>query len=177
MKAEIYKDINVSAPESKLKKLCKGLTVTLTPSDLKEGDKHLKVHHLMYKKMMAARKNGKGCRLMLSPAEIHASGSILDDIWGGVKSGLKWVGTQALNGIQQGAKDFTGNNPLGNKVIDSLREGARNLTGLGLKVKKTKTTKTTKKPSTEDMKAKMARVRSFKKNAKKTHESGSFLLY
>jgi len=174
MKAEIYKDINVSAPESKLKKLCKGLSVTLTPSDLKEGDKHLKVHHLMYKKMMAARKNNKGCRLMLSPEEIHASGSILDDIWSGVKSGVKWLGTQALNGIQQGAKDFTGNNPLANKVIDTLRSGAKDLTGLGLKVKKTKTTK---KTSTEDMKAKMARVRSFKKNAKKTHESGSFLLY
>lgn len=168
MKAEIYKDINISAPLSKLKKLAKGQAINLTASDLKEGDKHLKVHHLMHKKMMTARRNNKGCRLMLSEPEIHASGSLWDDIKSGLATAGKFLGTAALDGIQDATKAVTGNSPLGNRLIDSIRGKVKDVTGLGVKqVKKPK-----KAVSSEEMKARMAKVRSFKKN----HKGGSFLL-
>jgi hypothetical protein len=173
----MYKDINTSIPTTKLKKIAKGHTVSLTASDLKEGPKHLKVHHLTHKKMMNARKNNKGCRITLSQPEVHESGSLWDDIKGGLSSVGNWLKDSGVGSALADAGQQALTPIIGDKAAQIGRKVFKSLSGVGIKQGKTKTkTKAPKKTvSSEEMKARMARVRSFKKN-NKAHASGSFLL-
>ena len=165
MKHNTLHDIHVKAPSHKLKKLANGHIVQLTHEELQHGPHHLKVHHLTHKKIMESRKKLKGARIALSQPEIHASGSL----WDAVKGGLKWLGSQALNGIQSGA---TAAVPELAPVFDAARNGVKTLTGLGVK-KHHKKKHHINHVSSEEMKIRMAKVRAAKKN----HKAGSFLLH
>jgi hypothetical protein len=157
MKHQMYHDIHISAPAHKLKKLAKGHSVQFAHHEIEHGPNHIKVHHETHKKLQAARRNKKGARVALTEHEIMHSGSL----WDAIKSGAKWLGSQALNGIEAGASAAV---PELAPVFSSIRGGVKNLTGLGVKQ--------STKGSTA-MKERMAKVRA----AKKTHKAGSFALY
>lgn len=167
---EVCRVGNIS--KSKLKKAMAGGTISLTPTEL-SGTCSLVLHPTNAKKVKTAQAANKGTRLQITPGEIQhdimyskemAGGSIWDDIVSGVKTGVKWLGTQALDGIAQGTKGLLGDSNLGNKAVDFVRNGVRDVTGMGFKVQK----------GSPEAKAKMAALRQ-KKMAKKS-QGGSFKL-
>ena len=65
-------ELSITGPQ--LVKLFKGYPVQLTSDALKNYNSRALLHPLMSKKVEAARKKGKGCRLMCSPEEILHTG-------------------------------------------------------------------------------------------------------
>lgn len=165
VKHATHHEVKVNLPHHKLKKLANGHRVQVEHHEIGHGPHHLTLHHETHKKLLHARTNKKGMRLgPLTHEEIMASGSL----WDTLKSGAKWLGSQALNGIQAGA---TAAVPELAPVFSGIRSGVKSLTGLGLKHKHVASHK-----GSTAMKERMAAVRAAKGKSKK-HESGSFLLY
>ncbi len=126
--------------QAKLKKAAKGGTISLSKDEL-EGNQALVLHPENAKKVAAAKKAKRGTRLVILPGEIEhdmryheqtEGGSLWSTLGNAALTGLKWLGTSALDGIQNAAKDVLGNSKLGDRVVDAGREGIRNLTGLGV---------------------------------------------
>ena len=162
-------------PKSKLKKAMAGGTVSLTPTEL-SGTCSLVLHPTNAKKVKAAQASKKGTRIQITPGEIEhdqmysremQGGSLWDDIVSGVKTGVKWLGTQALDGIAQGTKGLLGDSTLGNKAVDFVRSGVKDLTGMGVSGGKVAAGSTAAKE-------KMAKLRAIR--AAKKSQGGSFRL-
>ena len=126
--------------KSKLKKAALGGTISLTKSEL-EGNNALVLHPENAKKIAAAKKAKRGTRLSILPGEIEhdmryheqtEGGSLWGMLGNAALSGLKWLGSQALNGIADGAKTALGDGKVANLAVNAGREGIRNLTGLGV---------------------------------------------
>lgn len=159
---ETHESIHMNIPHHKLKKLASGHIVQLTHEEIQHGPHHLHLHHLHTKRIHHARIHHKGLRLgPLTEHEIMKSGSL----WDLVKKGAKWLGTQALNGIQAGASAAV---PELAPVFSGIRSGVQNLTGLGLK-------HASHMKGSASMKERMAKVRAAKKH-KAGNLGGSFLL-
>lgn len=126
--------------QAKLKKASKGGTISLSKDDL-EGNQALVLHPENAKKVQAAKKAKRGTRLSIMPGEIEhdmryheqtEGGSLWGMLGNAALSGLKWLGSQALNGIADGAKTALGDGKVANLAVNAGREGIRNLTGLGV---------------------------------------------
>lgn len=83
--------ISISLTPKQLKKLAIGHAVQLSSNSIKGGEHKIDVHPLTYKKIMRARKSGKGIRLMLSQDEIQGSG-LLDVLKNMFEGGKKVFG-------------------------------------------------------------------------------------
>jgi hypothetical protein len=80
-------EVNIKLSPSQVKKLTMGHSINLSKQAVKGGPYKLIVHPMVYKRLMRARKNNKGVRLMLSKAEIEGSGimDVLKNIFEGGK--------------------------------------------------------------------------------------------
>jgi len=85
-------DVKVTLSEKQLKKLAKGKVVQLAHKHL-NGSQALKVGHETYKKLIKAKKSGKGVRIMLEPDELEGSG-----IFKAFKKSAKRLAKQAAKG-------------------------------------------------------------------------------
>lgn len=165
VKHATHKEVHMNIPSEKLKKLAKGHRIQLSHSEISHGPCHFTLHHETAKKLHSARACGKGMRVgPLTHEEIHASGSL----WDTIKTGFNKYVKPVLSGVGDAIA-------YANPELAPLREGVRNITGVGIAKKPTKT-KAPSKAGSAEMKAKMAKIRSMKKGGAK-HESGSFLLY
>jgi hypothetical protein len=122
--------------QSKLKKAAMGGAINLSKDEL-EGNQALVLHPENAKKVEAAKKAKRGTRMIITPGEIEHDIRYHEQteggsLWDTVKSGLKWLGTQALDGIAAGGKEILGDSKFANAVVDTARNGIRNLTGLGV---------------------------------------------
>jgi hypothetical protein len=84
-------EVSVSLSKSQLKKLAMGHPVQLSARALSGGQHTLVVHPLTHKKLMRAKRAGKGTRIMLSREEIEGSG-IMDVLKGLYEGGKKVFG-------------------------------------------------------------------------------------
>lgn len=148
-------------PPKKLKKALEGNAIRLTNAELK-GDRVMVVNKLNEKAIKKAQNKGAGLTTHFTPdearrdMEYHRSmgaGMHGGSIWDTIKGGLKWLGTQALNGIADASKAAVG--PALSPLVDVARGGVEKLTGLGVK-------RATGK-GTPEMKAKMAAIRAKRK--------------
>lgn len=194
-KHQTHHEVHMNIPHHKLKKLAHGHRIQLEHHELSHGPHHLVLHHETAKKLHTARASHKGMRIgPLTHEEIHASGSL----WDTIKTGFNKYVKPVLSGIGDAVA-------YANPELAPLREGVRNITGVGLKhhkkhhmhhehhehshihklengihhmgLKSVKHAKVKKisNASSLEMKARMAKVRAGKKHAE--HKSGSFLLY
>lgn len=171
-----YEVVRVGAiPQSKLKKAMTGGTISLTPTEL-SGTCSLVLHPTNAKKVKAAQAANKGTRLQISPGEVAfdqmyakemQGGSIWSTLGNMALNGLKWIGTNSLNGIADGAKQVLGDSKIGNMAVDAGREGIRTLTGLGVSGGKVAA-------GSQAAKDKMAKLRAIR--AAKKSQGGSFRL-
>ncbi|CAK4734937.1 unnamed protein product [Aphanomyces euteiches] len=137
----------------------KGGTIMLTKDEI-SGETPVLMHPENVKKIQAAKKANKVVRLDITYPEIqhdilhHAGGSI----WDSIKQGLSTVWSY-VKPVVSGIGDAIA---YSNPELAPLREGVRNLTGVGLKPKK----------GSDSAKEMMKAVRS----KKKVKQAGSFLL-
>lgn len=134
-----YQPARLTLSKNQIGNLHRGNTIKLLKHQIGSGPHTILLHPVNHKMLSKAYKSGKGCCLQLSPGEIKATkDSTLEGsgLWDTIKGGLKWLGTQALDGIAQGTKEVLGDTPLGNRVVDTVRGGVKNLTGMGIAKKK-----------------------------------------
>lgn len=138
-------------PKAKLKKSLKTGKLSLTKDELK-GNRHLVLHPMNASKVINAQKNDKGVQgLMLTKDEVkadldyHASrgaslsgGSFWSDLWGGVKKAANFVKDSGIGSILADAAVPFASTVLGPAGATVARQVVRNVTGVGLRGKKTR---------------------------------------
>lgn len=150
------KEIDVSLSPYQVRKLRAGHQVSLSAKQLKgEAEsgaiKHkLKVHHETYKRLMKAKRDGKGSRLQMGQHELQQSGSL----WDTIKAGFNTYVKPVLSGIGDAIA-------YSNPELAPIREGVRKLTGVGIRPAK----------GSQAAKDHMAKIRAMRKP-----KSGSFRL-
>ena len=80
--------VEVSLTPTQARKLVKGKTVQLTKRSLQGGSNWIAVSPALHKRVMKAKRGGKGIRIQLTPDEIEASG---EGLWDLIKKGAKKV--------------------------------------------------------------------------------------
>ena len=86
-----YKELHIgNIAHTKLRKAAKGGVLTLTKAELAGSSHTIHLHPESHSKVMKAKRAGKGCRVSITPHEIHHSvqhgGSVWSSIWHGIKS-------------------------------------------------------------------------------------------
>ena len=129
-----YKIVKVgSISKKKLHKAMKGGTIMLTKDEV-SGETPVLLHPESVRKIQTAKKANKGVRLDITHGEIqhdlahHAGGSI----WDSIKQGLSTVWSY-VKPVVSGIGDAIA---YSNPELAPLREGVRNIVGVGLKPKK-----------------------------------------
>ena len=113
----MYHKVPLSLSESQFHKLRKGHPIQLAHHQIGSHGKHwLALHPETVKKVHAAHRKGKGCRIHVSPHEMEASGEGLMDFWNKIKSAANWVSDKVIN------TDFYQNNvrPLAKQGVNAL---------------------------------------------------------
>lgn len=131
-----YKPAKFHFSDAQLHKIKKGHKVRLQHHQIGEGPHTLFLHPMQHEKVSAAHRKGKGVDMIISEGEMHhtmESGAQGTGIWDTIKSGLStaWnkVGKPVLSGIGDAIA-------YSNPELAPIREGVRNLTGVGLHGKK-----------------------------------------
>lgn len=112
--------INIRLSPAQVRKLVKGHSVQLSKSAVKGGEYTLDVHPVIYNRIMKARKQNKGLRLMLSEEEIAGSG---------LKEWLQGLYEGGKKAYDVAKKIYEPFKPI---LAPILRQGAQNLAEQGI---------------------------------------------
>lgn len=168
-----YKQVSISIPSSKAKKLAEGKIVNITHQELMGSDDKLFLHPANHDKVMKAKKGSKGVRLQLAEGEIvydiMQGGNIFKSLWKGLKSlwapVIKPALSLAADNLVPIASAATGNPA----IVSGVRQGLKQLTGIGVSSERCSRigneVASTKKmgKGTPEMKAHMAKLRAMRR--------------
>jgi len=87
--------MRLTAPQAK--KLMKGGVIQLKPAALKDNAHYLILEKKTANKVRRAQRAGTGCRIQLSPQEMHHSGEGIMDFFNKIKEGAQWVKNKIID--------------------------------------------------------------------------------
>lgn len=151
----VYKQVSLDIPLSKMKKAVAGKPIQLTANELSSNKSKTYLHPENYRKIIAAQKANKGCRILICDGAINFD---LEKMQGG--SIWSWMKDKAYPWLK---KNWNVLKPVASLAADAVstavpslapaRMGLKALTGVGVKPAK----------GSEEMKAKMAQLRAMRK--------------
>ena len=132
----VYKPAKLDLTTKQIQSMTKGKAVRLSHNQLGKGDKTILLHPENHIKLTKAYMSGKGCCLTIAPGEVMATqesqlegSGFFDTLKAGfnkyVKPVLSTVGDVAANALS-----YT--NPEMAPLIQGIRGGVRDLTGVGV---------------------------------------------
>lgn len=159
-----YKQVSLDLSPAQMRKAANLQPIQLSKEQVASNAKKIYVHPENYKKIMAAKMKGTGCRIMISPDAMKYDMDELQggSVWGWLKDkAWPWLKKNVLPALADvavpAATTFLGV-PQSAPVV---RGAIKDLTGIGMK------------KGSKDMKLKMAALRAMKKNKM---QGGSFKL-
>lgn len=146
--SDLLSELKMSVSETQGKKLMKGQSIQLHPSQVGVGPVAIKLDSKKVKKILRATQKGKGIRMTLSPHEMQMNGEGLFD-W--IKKGAQWLKDNNLirpllkagvknvlplaAGVFGGPAAATAVSSVADKYGDSVVDKAGDVLGFGMKGK------------------------------------------
>jgi hypothetical protein len=131
-----YKPAKFHFSEPQLKKLVKGHKVRLQHHQIGTGPHTLFLHPVQHHKISLAHSKGKGTDLIVSDGEFHHthhSGAQGTGVWDDIKAGFNKYVKPVLTTVGDTiANSLSYTNPQLAPVIQGIRGGIKDLTGVGL---------------------------------------------
>jgi hypothetical protein len=170
-----YKPAKFHFTESQIHKIKKGHNkVRLAHHQIGKGPHTLLLHPMQHEKVSQAHRKGKGVDIIISPGELHHSmhsGMHGTGIWDSIKNGLSTVWRYAKPVLGAVGDAIAYSNP----ELAPLREGVRNITGVGLKKHKHKKAYDTDSESSESESEDGGSLRKRHHKKKRAHKKGNGL--
>jgi len=153
-----YKQVPIDITRDQLMKAFKMLPIQLSRAQVAGSGSKLFLHPENFKKIMASKMKGSGCRIQISPDAIKYDLETMKggSVWNFLKNTLWPVIKPAVSGVLDAAVAPVASalGPYG-VAVAPIRQGIRTLTGVGVNGRG--------KKGSPEMKEKMARLRAMRK--------------